>query len=122
MDFQEFLIYLVITALMSPLLIVLGLPFIIAAKIFHRFSARWVSAGPRFVLACGIAALGIAPAYDMHRMPMPIYTWLMDGDLVSIPAVLISFGVTWLLLWLQTHRLAGKSNLRHARPTWKIAK
>ena len=122
MDFPEFLIYLVITLLMSPLLIVMGLPFIILAKIFHRVSARWMSAGPRFALACGIASLGIAPAYDMHRMPMPIYTWLMDGDLVSIPAMLISFAITWLVLWLQTHKLAGKRKLQQAHPTLRISK
>ena len=106
MDFQEFLIYLVITLLMSPLLIVLGLPFIILAKIVHRVSAHWMSAGPRFVLACGIAALGIAPAYDMHRMPTPIYTWLLAGDPVSMPHMLVSFTITWLVILLQIHKLA----------------
>ncbi|HSN79411.1 MAG TPA: hypothetical protein VLR44_03425 [Rhodoferax sp.] len=116
MDFQEFLIYLVITVLMSPLLIVMGIPFIIVAKIFHRVSARWMSAGPRFVLACGIATLGIAPAYDMHRMPTPIYTWLMAGDPVSMPHMLFSFAITWLVILLQTHKLAGKRVLQPARP------
>lgn len=103
MDFQEFLIYLVITVLMSPLLIVMGLPFIIGAVVFQRYSARWISDRLRFVLACGIATLGIAPAYDMHRMPMPIYTWLMDGERASMPYMLISFAITWLVLFIQTH-------------------
>ena len=116
MDFQEFLIYLVITVLMSPLLIVMGLPFIIGAGVFQRYGARFISAGPRFALACGIATLGIAPAYDMHRMPTPIYTWLMAGDPVSMPHMLVSFAITWLVLFLQTHKLAGKRFLQPALP------
>lgn len=116
MDFQEFLIYLVITVLMSPLLIVMGLPFIIGAGVFQRYGARFISAGPRFALACGIATLGIAPAYDMHRMPTPIYTWLLAGDQVSMPHMLVSFAITWLVLFLQTHKLAGKRFFQPALP------
>lgn len=116
MDFQEFLIYLVITVLMSPLLIVLGLPFIIVAGLIQRYGTRFISGRPRLALACGIAALGIAPAYDMHRMPTPIYTWLMDGEPVSMVYVLVSFTITWLVLWLQAHKLAGKRFLQPALP------
>ncbi|MEJ6002965.1 hypothetical protein [Paucibacter soli] len=116
MDFQEFLVYLVITVLMNPLLLVLGLPFILLGKLFHHFGALWFRDGPRFALACGIAALGIAPAYDEHRMPTPIYTWLMGWDIageasqLSLAAMLVSFGITWAIVWAKARKLAQKKH------------
>jgi hypothetical protein len=114
MDFQEFLIYLVITVLMNPLLIIFGIPFILLAKAFHRYTVLWIADGRRFALACGIAALGIAPAYDEHRMPTPIYTWLMHWEIAGDPEALtplymaISFLVTWAIVWFKAGKLAKK--------------
>ena len=103
---QTFFIYAVITILMAPLLVVYGLPFILAAKAFDHFAQLWISDSRRFVLSCGIAALGIAPAYDIYRAPLPIYTWLMEGQAVSIGFMVASFLVTWLVITLQARQIA----------------
>jgi hypothetical protein len=98
MDFQNFLVYAVITILMAPLLLVYGLPFIAAATLFHRLTRHRLADGRSFIAACGIAAAGIAPAYDMYRAPLPIYVWLMDGRSPGLLAMVVSFGVTWALI------------------------
>lgn len=109
--FQQFLIYLVITVLMTPLLLFYGIPFIIVARVLHRYSALWWSARTRFVLCCGVASLGIAPAYDVYRAPRPIYTWLIQGDEVGAGFMVASFLVTWGVVMLQLKTLHGH---RHA--------
>lgn len=102
---HTFFIYAVITILMTPLLVVYGIPFILAAKLFDHFAQLWFKDSTRFVLSCGIAALGIAPAYDSYRAPLPMYTWLLDGKGLGAAYMLASFVVTWLLVVLQTKQL-----------------
>lgn len=53
-----------------------------------------------------IAALGIAPAFNAYRFPRPIYLTLWDGDSVGWGAAIVSFLLTWLLVWLQVRMLA----------------
>ena len=62
---QTFFVYAVITILMAPLLVVYGLPFIVAAKVFDHFAQLWLKDSTRFLASCGIAALGIAPALSL---------------------------------------------------------
>lgn len=106
MDFQNFLVYAVITILMTPLLLVYGLPFIAAATLFNRLTRHRLTDSRRFIAACGIAAAGIAPAYDIYRAPLPVYVWLMDGRNPGLPAMAVSFVVTWALIALQLRQLA----------------
>lgn len=105
MDLQNFLVYAVITVLMAPLLLVYGIPFILLARVFNHFAQLWLPDRSRFVLSCGIASLGIAPAYDVYRAPLPIYTHLLQGDNVGVGFMLASFLVTWVLVVLQTRQL-----------------
>lgn len=105
MDFQSFLLYALITVLMAPLLVVYGLPFIVVAHLFNHFAQLHLSERPRFIIACGIAALGIAPSYDVYRAPLPIYTRLVDGAEVSVPFMLASFFVTWLVVMVQARQV-----------------
>lgn len=106
MDLQAFTIYFVITVLMHGLLLFYGIPFIIAARFFHRWTVLWLNDRTRFALACGIAAVGIAPAYDFHRMPTPIYTWWLQGQSVSGLYLLTSVALTWLIVWFKAGKLA----------------
>jgi hypothetical protein len=102
---QTFFVYAVITILMAPLLVVYGLPFIVAAKVFDHFAQLWLKDSTRFLASCGIAALGIAPAYDIYRAPLPIYTHLIAGDSVGVGYMLASFLVTWLVVALQVRQI-----------------
>jgi hypothetical protein len=102
---QTFFIYAVITLLMAPLLVVYGIPFIVAAKVFDHFAQLWMKDSTRFIASCGIASLGIAPAYDMYRAPLPIYTHLLGGDSVSLGFMLASFLVTWLIVVVQVKQI-----------------
>ncbi len=103
---QTFFIYAVITILMAPLLVVYGLPFIAVAKVFHHATRHSLPQARRFVLACGIASLGIAPAYDIYRAPLPMYTHLLGGESLGLGFMLVSFLVTWLVVVVQTKHLA----------------
>lgn len=114
---QTFFAYAVITILMAPLLVVYGVPFIIAAKMFHRITRDGMSDSRRFILSCGIASLGIAPAYDIYRAPLPIYTWLMDGRNPGWGFMLVSFLVTWVVVVVQTKQLAHLFGSHHKRVT-----
>ncbi|AIP65077.1 hypothetical protein [Burkholderia thailandensis] len=101
MNMQTFLLYLLITVLMAPLLIVYGLPFIIAARGFARIARARIGDRPRHAIACAIAAAGIAPSYDAYRAPLPIYARrLIDGVSVDTGFMLASFGVTWIVVML----------------------
>jgi hypothetical protein len=102
---QTFCIYAVITVLMTPLLLLYGLPFILLARVFNHFAQLWLKDGTRFIISCAIAALGVAPAYDIYRAPLPIYRWLWNQQAPSAGFMLASFLVTWLLLVLQTRQL-----------------
>ncbi|MDA5592643.1 hypothetical protein PI859_21445 [Burkholderia pseudomallei] len=73
MNMQTFLLYLLITVLMAPLLAVYGLPFIAVARGFSRIARARIGDRLRRAIACAIAAAGIA---------------------------LASFGVTWIVVML----------------------
>lgn len=64
MNMQTFLLYLLITVLMAPLLAVYGLPFIAVARGFSRIARARIGDRLRRAIACAIAAAGIAPSYD----------------------------------------------------------
>lgn len=102
---QNFFIYSLITILMSPLLVVYGIPFILMAKGFDHFARRRLKDSTRLVLSCGIASLGMAPAYDMYRAPLPIYTWLWDGRSPGFGFMLFSFLMTWLVVIVLVRQL-----------------
>jgi hypothetical protein len=110
---QIFFIYAVITILMAPLLVVYAIPFIVVAKVFDHFAQLWFKDSTRFVLSCGIASLGIAPAYDIYRAPLPMYTWLMDGKSLGVGFMLASFVVTWVVVVVQTKHLAHLFGSKH---------
>ena len=117
MDFQNVLVYAVITVLMAPLLLVYGLPFIAAAKVFDRITRDGLGDSSRQVLSCAIAALGIAPAYDMYRAPLPIYVHWLQGESVGWGFALGSFLVTWAIVTLQVRQIAHWQARRHQRAT-----
>jgi len=98
---QTFLMAVLILVLLTPLLLFYGLPFIAAAVLFHRHSARWIGSRPRFVIACGIASLGIAPLFDPYWAPRSIYLLLWAGTPVDPWAAMLSFAITWLVVTLQ---------------------
>ncbi len=101
MNMQTFLLYLLITVLMAPLLAVYGLPFIAVARGFSRIARARIGDRLRRAIACAIAAAGIAPAYDAYRAPLPIYARrLLDGVSVDAGFALASFGVTWIVVML----------------------
>lgn len=105
MDLQTFLLYAVITILMTPLLLFYAIPFIAAARLLHGWSVLWLAERPRFVLACGVAALGIAPAYDDYRHPTPVWWLWAQGEPVAAGAAALSFLITWALVLLQLKTL-----------------
>jgi hypothetical protein len=102
---QTFFVYAVITILMAPLLVVYGIPFIALAKVFDHFAQLWLKDSTRFVASCGIASLGMAPAYDVYRAPLPIYTHVLGGDSVGVGFMLASFLVTWLIVVVQVKQI-----------------
>jgi hypothetical protein len=102
---QTFFLYAVITILMTPLLLVYGIPFILLARVFNQHAKPLLKDSTRFYAACGIAALGIAPAYDRYRAPLPIYTWLVEGNSPGLGYMVLSFLVTWLVVVVQTRHL-----------------
>lgn len=110
---QTFFIYALVTILMAPLLVVYGLPFVALAKVFDHFAQLWFKDSTRFVLSCGIASLGIAPAYDEYRAPLPVYVHWLQGDSVGLGFALASFVVTWLVVVLQVRQLMHLRGHRH---------
>lgn len=102
---QEFLIYLVITVLMAGVLLFWAIPFIAVAIVFFRTSASWLGENTRMLLACGIAAAGIAPHFDAYRQPHPIWLRWWNGDEVSAGYALASFVITWLVVYGQMRLL-----------------
>jgi hypothetical protein len=107
---QEFLIHVVILVLMTGVLLFWAIPFIAVALWFHRASAPRLGAHARFVAACGIAALGIAPHFDAYRQPYPIWLRWCEGDAVGAGYALASFALTWALVMLQLKAM------HHRRP------
>ena len=118
MDLQNFLVYAIITLLMAPLLLVYGIPFIVAAGLFNHIARKGLSESRRLLICCGMASLGIAPAYDIYRAPLPIYTWILDGHAPGLGFILASFLVTWVVVLAQTRlwlRLSRRHNARVTR-------
>jgi hypothetical protein len=111
---QTFLMVVVILVLLTPLLLFYGLPFIIAAKLFHRHTALWLSERTRFIAACGIASLGIAPAFDDFWMPKSIYLYFWNGDPVNPGAAVLSFALTCAVVTLKARTLARKHSQQYA--------
>lgn len=102
---QEFLIHLVITVLMAGVLLFWAIPLIaLAIVIFHK-TAAWFGEPTRLLLACGIAAAGIAPHFDAYRQPHPIWLRRWDGDEVSVAYALVSFVATWAVVYGQMRLL-----------------
>ena len=108
---QTFVIHALIVILLTPLLLFYGLPFIVAARLFHRHTTLWLSERMRFTLACGIASLGIAPSFDEYRGPMAIWLHWWSGEEVGAVTVLVSFALTWLIVQFQLKTL---THHRHA--------
>ena len=111
---QTFLMVIVILVLMTPLLLFYGLPFIVAAKLFHSLTPLWLTERTRLGAACGIAALGIAPSFDAFWMPKSIYLELLAGNPVDPLAALLSLGLTWLVVTLQVHLFAHRRSRQYA--------
>lgn len=108
---QEFLIHLVIVVLMAGVLLFWAIPFIAAAIVFFRKSAAWLGEPARLLIACAIAAAGIAPHFDLYRQPHPIWLRWWHGDEVSAGYALASFAITWAVVYgqmrlLRRHRRA----------------
>lgn len=108
---QTFAFYAVILALMTPLLLFYGIPFILIAKVVHHYTALWLSGRARFVLACGVAALGIAPTFDPYGGPYPFYLDLIDGNPINPGGAAVALLVTWGIVMLKLKTL----HRRHAR-------
>ena len=102
---QEFLIHLVIVVLMSAVLLFWAIPFIAAAILFFRKNAARLAEKPRLVVACGIAAAGIAPHFDAYRQPHPIWLRWWEGDAVSAGYALASLAITWAVVYGQMRLL-----------------
>ena len=90
----------VITVLLLPLLLVYSTPFLLVAAVLELRGEGWLGQPVRRILACGIFALGIAPAYDAYLAPQPIYVRLLAGESVPIGAELLSLVLTWTLVAL----------------------
>lgn len=102
---QEFLIHLVIVVLMGGVLLFWAIPFIALAIAFFRKTALWFGEPTRLLLACGIAAAGIAPHFDAYRQPHPIWLRWWNGDEVSAAYALASFVITWGVVYGQMRLL-----------------
>ena len=103
---QTFLLVAVILILMAPLLLFYGAPFIVLAALLHRPLARRLTVQSSGWLSSGVAALGIAPAFDSFCAPKSIYLRLLEGDRVAAPAAVISLAATWLAVWLAATAVA----------------
>ncbi|HYA76683.1 MAG TPA: hypothetical protein VED83_07215 [Burkholderiaceae bacterium] len=111
---QMLAMYTVITVMLLPLLLFFSIPFLLASAAFNAVSAIWLDQPVRRILASGVAALGIAPAYDTYLSPRPIYTRLLTGEPVELGASLLSIALTWVLIGLVVEVLARRWRLRRA--------
>ena len=103
---QSALLYFVITLLMSGVVVAFGLPFLVAAWVFARWTRGALADGTRLALAAAIAAIGIAPNYDAYRGPLPIYMRLVRGEPVTLVAAIVSLVATWLVLYAVARLIA----------------
>lgn len=97
---QTFIMYVVITILMSAVLVGFGAPFIALAVLVHSAAATRLSSAARLALAAGIAALGVAPSYDAYGGPLPIYARLLRGEPVNFAAAVLALVATWIAFML----------------------
>ena len=110
---QTFIMYVVITILMSAVLIGFGAPFIAMAMLVYRTTATLLSSAARLALASAIAALGVAPSYDPYGGPLPIYLRLLRGEPVTLAAAALALVVTWIVFMILA-RLFTRRRLAHA--------
>lgn len=110
---QEFLIHLVIVVLMAGVLMFWAIPFIAVAIVVFRETAARLGEPTRLLLACAIAAAGIAPHFDLYRQPHPIWLRWWSGEEVSVGYALASFAVTWAVVYGQV-RLLRRHRRAHA--------
>ena len=110
---QTFIMYVVITVFMAPVVLGFGIPFIILAGVVYRWAAPGLSHAARLALACGVAALGIAPAYDAYAGPLPIYVRLLRNESVTTGAAVASVAATWIL-FLVVAQIFVRRPLKHS--------
>jgi len=110
---QTAILYIVVTLLMSGVLVGFGLPFLAAAWAVFRLARGALADGTRLALAAAIAAIGIAPAYDAYRGPLPIWIRLLRGEPVTPIPALVALVVTWLAL-MALGRLVMRRRAAHA--------
>jgi hypothetical protein len=103
---QTLLMVAVILVLMAPLMLAYGIPFVVAALVLHNRLPEAMSRRTRTLLACGVAALGIAPVFDQFWAPKSIYLRLWEGDAVSPSGAVLSLALTWLVIGLAVTALA----------------
>lgn len=109
---QNLIMYVVITILMSAVLIGFGAPFIAMAMLVYSAAATRLSGAIRFGVACGIAALGVAPSYDAYGGPLPIYVRLLRGEPVTFAAAASALIVTWVVFMILA-RIFTRRRLAH---------
>ena len=100
---QTFLMVVVILVLLAPLLLFYGLPFIIAAWLFHRHTTLWLSERMRFIAAV-----------DDFWMPRAIYLCWWNCDPVKPSAAVLSFALTWAVVLLTAHTLTRRRSRQYA--------
>ncbi len=110
---QTAILYIVITVLMSGVLVGFGLPFLAVAWAVFRFARGVLADGTRLALAAAIAAIGIAPAYDAYKGPLPIWVRLLRGEPVTPVSAVAAIVVTWLVL-MALARLVVRRRPAHA--------
>ena len=110
---QTFIMYVVITILMTGVLIGFGAPFIAMAMLVYRAAATRLSEATRLTLACGIAALGVAPSYDAYGGPLPIHMRLLRGEPVTLGAAALALIMTWIVFMILV-RLFSRRRHAHA--------
>ena len=110
---QTFIMYVVITILMTGVLIGFGAPFIAMAMLVYRAAATRLSEATRLAVACGIAALGVAPSYDAYGGPLPIYMRLLRGEPVTLGAAALALIMTWIV-FMTLARLFSRRSHAHA--------
>jgi hypothetical protein len=109
---QTAILYVVITLLMSGVLLGFGLPFLAVAWAAFRFAGGALTDGTRLALAATIGAIGIAPAYDPYKGPLPIWVRLLRGEPVTLVPALVALVVTWLLFIAVVRFFAALSGAR----------
>ncbi len=103
---QTAIMYIVITALMAPVLLGFAVPFLAAAFIAYRAARTSLSYDKRVALASAIAALGIAPSYDDYGGPLPIFVRLVRGETVAPAAAIVSVAATLAVVLVLARRMS----------------